>query len=320
MATIAIPDDFPVVIGGRAALERIRALGDVRYFDAPAAGEDDLIERIGDADIVVNIRSRTRFTPRVLGAARRLKLLAVWGTGTDNIDLAAARDCGVTVSNTPNTATESIAEHTLALMFTVARRLVELDAAVKAGEWPRAELTQLAGKTLGIVGTGAIGTRTAELGRVIGMRVLAWSFRVDLAKAIRLGFQYVDLDHLLSVSDVVSIHLRLSPRTQGLIGAAQLARMKPGAILVNTARGAIVDSAALADALRERRIAGAGLDVFEQEPLPAGDPITRLPHVVLTPHLAGQVPEALERSLNMVADNIAAFLHGRPSNVVVRPA
>ncbi len=319
MVHIVVPDDFPVVLGARTALEELRSLGDVRYYDSHPAGEAELIERVREADVVVNIRGSTHFTGQVFAAARKLSLIFIWGTGTDNVDLAAARDRGVAVTNTPNTATDSIAEHALALLFAVARRLPQLDAAVKAGGWPRAELTELRGKTLGIVGTGVIGTRTAELGRAIGMDVIAWSFHMDPAKANRIGLRYVELDRLLQVSDAVSIHLRLSPRTQGIIGAQELARMKPTAILVNTARGAIVDHAALVAALREGKIAGAGLDVFPNEPIPPDDPITRLDNVVLTPHLAGQVPEALDRGLHLAVENVQQFLGGRLQNVVVKP-
>ena len=319
MPRIVVPDDFPVVLGGRAAMDRLRSLGDVRYYDCRPEGEPALIERIGEAEVVVNIRAYSKFTRPVFAAARTLRLVSVWGTGTDNIDLPAARDHGVTVTNTPHTATDAIAEHTLALTLAVARKLTALDRAVKQGGWPREFLTLLAGKTLGIVGTGAIGCRMAQISRGIGMRVIAWSFHPSDEKAERFGFRYVALDELLSTADVVSLHVRLSPSTERMIGANELARMKPTAFLVNSARGAVVDHTALVQALAAKRISGAGLDVLPTEPVPADDPILKLDNVLLTPHNAGQSPEVLDRGLDLAVENVAAFLAGRPQNIVAGP-
>jgi D-3-phosphoglycerate dehydrogenase len=164
----------------------------------------------------------------------------------------------------------------------VARRIPRLDAQTRAGEWPRGQMTQLHGKTLGIIGLGAIGRKFARLGEGIGMRVIAWTMHPDPS----LGFTLVDLDDLLQTSDVVSLHLRLSDQTRGFLGARELALMKPSAILINTARGPIVNEAAMLDALRSNRLAGAGLDVFDTEPLPGGHAIVALPNVVLSPHAA----------------------------------
>jgi D-3-phosphoglycerate dehydrogenase len=173
-------------------------------------------------------------------------------------------------------------------------------------------MTMLAGKTLGVIGLGAIGKRVAAIGAAIGMRVVAWTFHPENSP----GYDYVPLERLLAESDVVSLHLRLSDKTKGFLGREQLARMKPSAIFVNTARGAIVDEAALTETLAARRIAGAGLDVFETEPLPAGHPLTMLENVVLTPHCAGITPEVLEAGLSLALDNVRAFLAGRPQNIV----
>jgi D-3-phosphoglycerate dehydrogenase len=200
-------------------------------------------------------------------------------------------------------------------MLAVARHLPRLDAQVREGEWPRGFVSQMHGKTLGIIGLGAIGRRFAQLGAAIGMRVITWTMHPNPA----LGFELVELDGLLRSSDVVSIHLRLSDQTRGFLGPRELALMKPTAILINTARGPIVDEAALLDALSNRRIAGAGLDVFDIEPLPPGHPITKLDNVVLTPHSAGVTPEALEAGLQRSVDNIWDFLAGRPMHVVAGP-
>lgn len=307
---IVIPDDSPPVISGTPALARIRAVGDTAVFTTPPASLDDLIGRLRGAHTAVNIRGYCKFPVAVLDAvAGTLKHLAIWGTGTDNVDLAAARRLGIVVSNTPNTATEPIAEHCLTLMLAVARRIIHLDAAVRRGEWPRGMLVQCRGKTLGIVGTGAIGTAFAELGRGIQMRVVAWTLHPDRAKAARAGFEYLpSLEALLGESDVVSLHLRSSPETRGLLGAKLFAAMKDGAIFINTARGDIVDEAALAVVLKNGKVAGAGLDVFATEPVPRDSPLLALPNVVLTPHTAGTTPEALANGLNLCAENVVRYI------------
>lgn len=312
MPTIVIPDDFPPVMGASAAYRQLVEKAQVKYYDTLAASEDDLIARIGEAEVVINIRSFSRFTAEVFRRCPQLRLLSLWGTGTDHVDLPAARQHGVTVTNTPGVAAISIGEHCLALMLAVARQLPLSDAFTRSGEWRRPPMTQMHGKTLGIVGLGAIGRQFARLGQGIGMRVVSWTMHPDS----RLGFEMVSLDELLRLSDVVSIHLRLTPETQGLIGMAQLTQMKRSAILINTARGAIVDEAALVEVLATRQIAGAGLDVFETEPLPAGHPLTQLDNVVLTPHAAGITPEAVEAGLQMAIQNVWDYFSGKPTNVV----
>lgn len=310
MPRIVVPDDSPPVLTGTAALERIRSAGDTMVFITPPASADDLIGRIAGAHTVVNIRGYCRFPePVLVGAGKGLRHLAVWGTGTDHVDLDAARRLGIVVSNTPGTATDALAEHTLALLLTVARRLVTLDASTRQGRWERGALFECRGKTLGIVGTGAIGCRVAEVARGIGMGAIAWTLHPDPAKAARCGFTYVStLEALLAQADVVSLHLRSSPDTRGIIGSRQFAQMKPGAIFLNTARGDLVNETALVAALRAGKLLGAGLDVFAAEPLPADSPLTGLPNVVLTPHTGGTTPEAVSRGLNLCADNVVAFL------------
>ncbi len=229
------------------------------------------------------------------------------------MDLAAAAHHGVTVTNTPGVSAFSIAEHALALMLAVARRIPRVDAEIRQGHWPRGQAVQMHGKTLGILGLGAVGRQFARLGAGIGMRVMAWTMHPNPA----LGFELVSLDDLMRSSDVISLHLRLSSETRSFIGKREIEKMKPSAILINTARGAIIAEQALLDALNSNRIAGAGLDVFEAEPLPDGHPLTRLHNVVLTPHSAGVTPEALEAGLKLSIDNVWNFLDGRPTNVVV---
>ena len=317
-AKIVIPDDFPAVISGTPALETLQTYGDVDTYTARPDTQEELIRRIQGAHTVVNIRAYSKFTAEVLKACPSLKHLAVWGTGTDNVDLPAAKALGIIVTNTPNTATDAVAEQGLALMLAVARKVPALDAQVKRGEWVRGMLTQLAGKTLGILGTGVIGLRLAQLAKGIGMQVIAWTYHPDAAKAEAVGLRYLPaMADVLQQADVVSLHLRYSPETERLIGAKELALMKPTAMFINTARGQLVDQQALYEALRDGTIAGAGLDVFTQEPIDPHDPLLGLPNIVLSPHTAGTTPEALMNGLNLCAANVGAFLDGRVQNRVV---
>lgn len=312
MARIVVPDDAPSVLLPSQAWRRLSQREPVAYHGTLPGSQETLIERIAGAEIVLNIRASTRFTAGVFEGCPRMRLLSLWGTGTDHVDLAAAARHGVTVTNTPGVSAVSVAEHALALLLAVARRIPRADAETRQGRWPRRGMVQLHGKTLGVVGLGAVGRQMARLGAGIGMRVIAWTLHPELA----LGFDLAPLEELLRTSDALSLHLRLSGRTRGLIGRRELELMKPAAILVNTARAAIVDEAALVEALEANRVAGAGLDVFATEPLPHGHPLTRLDNVVLTPHLAGVTSEALEAGLEMAIDNIWNFLAGRPANVV----
>ena len=310
---IHIPDDAPPVLATSAVWPDLAARATLDYHDTLPGSEDRLIERIGEAELVLNIRSSSKFSARVFDACPRLRLVSLWGTGTDHVDLPAAARHGVTITNTPGVSAISIAEHTLALLLAVARRIPQVDAATRRGEWARGQSIELRGKTCGVVGLGAIGTEFARIAAAIGMRVIAWTMHPRKIE----GLQLVTLDELYRSSDVVSLHLRLSPETVGFVGAPQFALMKKNAILINTARGAIVDEASLLDALTTGRIAGAGLDVFTTEPLPAGHPITQLANVALTPHCAGVTPEALEAGLRMSVENIWAFLSGHAEHVVL---
>lgn len=308
---IVVPDDVPSVLAGTAAHRRLEELGAVELYTTEAGSRDELLARMRGAPVVVNIRGRTRFTREVLEALPGLRLISIWGTGTDNIDLPAANELGITVMNTPAVSAPSVAEGTLALMLATARKVPALDAAVKRGEWPRGMVSALYGKTLGVLGTGAIGAQVARLGRGIGMNVIAWSFHPNPALAAEVPLRYVEKEELLREADVVSIHVRLTPTTERMIGRAELALMKPTALLINTARGACVDEAALAEALHAGRIAGAGLDVFSVEPVPADNPLLTAPNTVFTPHSAGVTPEALLAGLQLAADNVGDFLAGR---------
>src|SRR5215813_5520346 len=280
MSLIVIPDDAPPVLAPSDAVTRLRDY-EHRIYPTLPGNAQELVTRIGAADAVINIRASTRLSEDVLAACPQLQLISIWGTGTDHVDLAAAKARGIAVTNTPAVSAVAVAEHTLSLMFAVARQTVNIDRAVRAGEWPRAMVQQLHGKTLGLIGTGAIGREVARLGAGIGMNVIAWSF------SQRGDYRRVTLEELCRRADVVSVHVRQSPETLGMIRAEHFAMMKPSAIFINTARGRIVVEQDLVEALQAQRIAGAGLDVFETEPLPSASPLRQFPNVVLTPHAAG---------------------------------
>ncbi|MFQ6027984.1 MAG: 2-hydroxyacid dehydrogenase [Dehalococcoidia bacterium] len=314
---IVVPDDEPPVLSGTPLDARVRALAEKVewHFDRPA-GEEGTIERLKECDAVINIRSSVPFTRRVLAACPNLKILSVWGTGVDHVDLAAASELGITVSNTPGYGAPYVSEHALALALAVSRQIVQNDQYIRQGGWTRGFINELYNKTLGVVGTGAIGARMIQLGQGIGMKVIAWTMHPTPERAAEYGVEFVPLEQLMSQADVVSLHLALSPQTEKIIGREQLELMKPTAILVNAARGAVVDEAALLEVLQQGKIAGAGLDVFETEPLPAGHPFTQLDNVVLSPHAGGMAYNGTMRGLEMSVENLESFAAGNPIYVV----
>jgi D-3-phosphoglycerate dehydrogenase len=319
-ALIAVPDDFPSVFEKSAAHERAAKIGPVSVVTARGADEEaELIRRIGRARVAINIRAHARFSDGVFAACRELKLVSVWGTGTDNIDLESAGRRGVTVCNTPGVNAFAVAEHAIALMLTVGRKIPRIDREMRAGAWPREMLVQCLGKTLGVFGTGTIGARVITLARALGMDVLAWSARGDEGHVRSLGARPSSKEEILREADFLSLHLRLTPETRGFFTRREFALMKKTAILVNTGRGALVEREALLDALRQGRIAAAGLDVFHEEPVKPDDPILTLPNVVLSPHNAGQTPEVIRDGLLRAVTNVENFLQGSPTDVVVAP-
>jgi phosphoglycerate dehydrogenase-like enzyme len=313
---IVIPGDEPAQIQGSPHLERLRPYGEVRLYTDRPATPDEKIERARDAVCLVNTRGAIKWPREALEALPRLRMATVCGIGTDSFDLAAARERGIVVCNIPGKTAPIVAEHAFGLMLAAAKRAYFQTAELKAGRWTRMDNVYLHGKTLGIVGTGAIGGAMARLGRAIGMDVVAWTFSPTPARAAELGVRYLALDELLMTADVVSVHVRLTPESRGLLGPREIGLMKPGAILVNTARGPIVDTDALVASLHAGRLVGAALDVFDTEPLPPGHPLLTAEQVVLTPHNADQTPEGMDLLNAGVVDNVIAFLEGRPQNVV----
>jgi D-3-phosphoglycerate dehydrogenase len=314
---MVIPGDDPPQLQGSPHLDRLKGYGEVvLYVDRPFTLEEKL-RRVQNADCLLNTRGTVKWPREVLCRLPRLKMISVCGIGTDAIDLGAAQEMGVVVCNIPGKTADIVAEHALALMFAVARRTWFQTHELKQGRWNRKDNVYLQGKTLGILGAGSIGLAMARLGRAVGMKVQAWTFNPTPERSAALGVAFVAFEDLLRTSDVVSIHVQLTDRTRGLIGARELALMKPEALLVNTARGAVVDTAALIAALNSGRLGGAGIDVFDVEPLPADYPLLACEQVVLTPHNADQTPEGMDILNAGVVDNIIAFLEGQPQNRVV---
>lgn len=316
MARVVVPDDFPSIFAGTKALKRLEQFAEVKVHTEKASSQEELIQRLKGAEAVINIRAYSKFTEPLLRSCPDLKLIAVLGIGADNIDLLAASRRGIKVCNTPGYSAVAVAEHALALMLAAARKIPQHERELRAGRWTRLPMTQLRGKTLGLVGCGSIGRELASLAQGIGMKVWAWTLHPSPEREKQSGIQFIDLDRLLSESDVISLNIRASEKTRGLIDGQALKKVKPSCILVNTARASIVDTAALIEALRAGKLAAAGLDVYDQEPLPPSDPLLSLPNVVLSPHNAGMTPEAIEVGNEMVVEDVLAFLQGRPINPV----
>lgn len=316
---LVVPDDEPPVLAGTAFETRARGLAKdvVWHFDRPA-NDQDTIGRLKDAEAVINIRSSVQFPRKVLEGCPKLKILSIWGTGVDHVDLPAAEELGITVSNTPAYGAPYVSEHALALALAVSRQIVTNDQQIRRGGWTRGFIDELYRKTLGVVGTGAIGQRMIQLGKGIGMEVIAWTLHASPERAAEYGVDFVALEELLKRSDVISLHVALSGLTKNLIGRGELELMKETAILINTARGPVVDESALIEALETKRIAGAGLDVFQEEPLSPDHPLTKLENVVLSPHAGGMAYNATMRGLEMSVDNLEAFAAGKPIYVVAQ--
>ena len=289
---------------------------DVTVFTKPIGSQAQVIEALRDFPVVCLMRERTPFPRAVFEALPNLKLVTTTGMRNASIDLAAAQERGVTVCGTAAVG-QPTAELAFGLILDLARNISHENARMKAGEpWQETIGLDLAGRTLGTLGLGKLGARVAHFGKAFGMRVIAWSQNLTPEKCKEARVEYVGKEELFKQSDFLSIHVVLSDRSRGLVGASELALMKPAAFLVNTSRGPIVDEAALVDALRNRRIGGAGLDVFDTEPLPVEHPLRELPNVVLTPHL-GYVTEDNYRAYfkDMVAD-IRGWLDGKPVNIL----
>jgi len=278
--------------------------------------EDELAAYAAGADaMVVGIE---KITARVIEAGQKLKVIAKHGAGVDNIDMEAATRNGIVVTSAPGANSDAVADMTIGLFLALARRIPFADRSVKAGGWPRFAGTQLNGKTLGIIGVGQIGKKVAARAKGFDMRIVAYDVVQDADFASRFDARYLSLDEVLSESDFLSMHVPLTPATRNLIGARELGLMKNGAFLVNIARGGIIDEAALFSALQEKKIAGAALDVFAQEP-PAGSPLLALDNLIATPHMGGYSMEALEETGMICVRTIVDVLEGRKPQFLNNP-
>ena len=324
---VAILDDYQQAALGSADWSAVRALADIDVFTEYIARTEALVRVLEPYDVIVAMRERTFFDASRLGQLPQLRLLVTTGMMNAAIDLEAAAAHGVTVCGTGGSAT-STAELTWGLILALARHIPFEDQSMKlAGQaggaalgigagWQRTVGTGLNGKQLGIVGLGHQGLGVAKIGRAFGMKLAAWSQNLDPEVAKKAHAKAVSKDELFSSSDVVTVHYKLSPRSAGLVGAAELALMKPSAYLVNTSRGPLVDHAALVACLRSGSIAGAALDVYDVEPLPLSDPLRTAPNVVLTPHLGYVTDDAYQVFYGEAAQDIVAFAQGDPVRVL----
>ena len=315
MVRIAVLDDYQRVAARFCDWSVLSEPAEVVAFHDHVDDEDGLTARLASFDVVVAMRERTAFPRSVLDRLPALRLLVTTGRRNPVIDLAAAADRGITVCNTGSPATSTV-ELTWALILATVRQLPREDAAIRAGGWQTTLGADLAGARLGVIGLGRLGSKVARIGQAFEMDVVAWSQNLTDERAAEVGVRRVDRDELLSTADVVTIHLQLSDRTRGLLGPDELARMKPTAVLVNTSRGPIVDEPALVEALRAGRIAGAGLDVFDREPLPADSPLRELRRAVLTPHLGYVTARTYEVFYREAVEDVAAWLAGSPIRVL----
>jgi D-3-phosphoglycerate dehydrogenase len=314
---IVVPGDYPAQAQGSPQLKRLEPYGDVSlYLDRPGSDEEKL-KRVAGAQVILNSRGAVRWPRELLQQLPDLRFITTCGIGTDSIDLAAAREFGVTVCNIPGKTAPYVAEQAFGLMFAAAKRVVFQTDEIRAGRWgTRVDNVFVQNKTIGIVGTGNIGAQMARLCNAIGMKVLAWTFHPSPERAAQLGVEYVELDDLLRRSDIVSLHLGLTDQTKGMLGRREFGLMKPGALLVNTGRGGLVDQEALVEALESGQLGGAGLDVHNPEPLPPDAPILKCRQIVCTPHNADMTPEGVDALNGGMVDNAIAFLEGKPQNVV----
>ena len=314
MMRLAICDDYQRVALSSADWSAVAKRCDIQVFDRKLEVPDEAAEALADFDILCLMRERMPLPRALLERLPRLKMIGVTGAHNRTLDLACAAERGIVVSYTPDSryGTFATAELTWGLLLAAARHIPEEHTRMRQGGWQNTVGTILRGKALGLLGLGRIGREVAGYGRAFGMKVQAWSQNMTPAAAEEAGVSYVDKAELFRTSDVVSIHLVLSERTRGLVGAEEFATMKPSAILVNTARGPIVHTPSLIAALTEGRIAGAAIDVYHVEPLPADHSLRGVPNLVMTPHLGYMTREVMRHFFEETVANVTAFLDGRP--------
>lgn len=312
---VAILDDYDRLASGSPAVESLRSFADVRIFHDPIAPQD-LRAALQGCNALIAIRERTRFTPAVLASLPDLRHLAQTGAGVAHIDVRAATGLGIALSVTPGGSAQSVAELTLGLLLAVVHRVAEGDRAIRRGEWPALLGSEVGGKTLGLIGLGTIGQEVALRARAFCMRLLAWSPHLTPERAEVHGAGAGSLDEVIARSDFLSIHIRLSDQTRGLLHYDRLRQARPGLILINTSRGPIAPGPDLVRALQDGVLGGAGLDVFDPEPLPPDHPIRSFPTVILTPHVGWTSRETYERFFAGAVQNLRSFYAGTPVGLI----
>ena len=309
MVRVAVLDDYQNVAASCADWAPLGS--QVDFFSEPFVDQASLVDSLSGYEVIVAMRERTPFSRQLIEQLPDLRLLITTGMRNSSIDVAAATDLGITVSGTrsPGHATAELA---FGLILAQARMIAPESMSVRSGGWQVGLGRDLRGATLGVIGLGRLGAQVAGFGRVFGMKVIAWSENLTSERAQEVGVEAVSKDQLLAESDFISIHLRLSERTRGLIGARELALMKSDVYLVNTSRGPIVDEPALLAAVQNGQIAGAALDVFEAEPLPEDHPFRSEPRLLLTPHIGYVTRETYDIFYGDAVENIAAWASGSP--------
>jgi phosphoglycerate dehydrogenase-like enzyme len=321
---LSILDDYQGVALDMADWAPVRARGvEIAVERFPFADEDDVVRSLADSEIVCAMRERTAFPKRVVDRLPKLKLLITTGMRNASFDMAALKDRGVTVCGTGGPANvpggggnEDTAELAWGLILGAARRIAEDHAFMRHGGWQTRVGHRVAGKTLGLLGLGRLGSAVARVGLAFGCKAIAWSQNLTAEKAAAQGVERVEKDELFRRADILSVHLVLSERSRGLAGAREIALMKPSAILVNTSRGPICDTAAVIAALKDGRLAYAGFDVYDKEPLPIDDELRRAPNVILTPHIGYVTDENYRSSYPQIVENVLGFLDGRPVRII----
>jgi D-3-phosphoglycerate dehydrogenase len=312
----AVLDDYQNVALKLADWGQLKGEVDVRVYNESLGDQANVIRTLKDCSIVCLMRERTQFPRAVFEGLPELKLLVTSGARNAAIDLAAAEARKVVVCGT-ETPGNPTAELAFGLMLELARKIGYENARLKAGaRWQTTLGVDLGGKTLGVVGLGKLGSKAAQIGRAVGMDVIAWSQNLTAERCREVGATQVSKDELFRRADFITVHLQLSPRTRGLIGAHDLGLMKPTAYFINTSRGPIVEEAALLDVLRNKRIAGVGLDVYDVEPLPLDHPLRKMDNAVITPHLGYVTEDNYRRFYGQMVEDIRAFLAGKPVRVI----
>jgi phosphoglycerate dehydrogenase-like enzyme len=306
---ITILDDYQEIFGDFSAIDRLRQKAEVQIYTKKFGSQEALIRALNDSQVIIPIRERTQFPASLLQSLPDLESIAQTGNQVYHIDIAAATEAGILVTTAPGGY--GVTELTIGLMMAVIRCIPQSDREMRQGKWPPVLGKVLKGKTLGILGLARVGSEVARIALAFGMKVIAWGPTLTRERAEKAQVNYMELEEVLQNADIVSVHLKLSDQSSSLLDEGRLRLMKKSAYLVNTARGAIVDETALIKVLKENAIAGAALDVFAEEPLPADSPLLGLDNVVLTPHIGWPTDKGYEEFVENAAENILSYMEGK---------